>query len=213
MRKASQLLPERVRLPFDLLLILHWQESLHKCTGVHAAALSAEGQVSVADWPREGADEFARTLDYNRDVILFPSDDAMQACNFPWSGETEDACPWRLVVLEASWTLGKKMARQLMLARKRLGLPPLRCVALSDVVGRYWRFHEEGHASVSTIEAIYYAAQAAGMGHDADTLLLLFKLQRFRVLSHVESGGKVPRAMLVSGVGEGGWEDETREIH
>jgi hypothetical protein len=26
-------LPERVDLPFDILLVVHWHETLHKCTG------------------------------------------------------------------------------------------------------------------------------------------------------------------------------------
>lgn len=93
-----------------------------------------------------------------------------------------------------------------MALRRRLGLAPLPCVILSDVVGKYWRFHEEGHAAVSTIEAIAYAASAAGLDAcSVEGLLLLFKLQRFRVLDNVDSGGKVPRAMLVSGSGVGGW--------
>lgn len=97
--------------------------------------------------------------------------------------------------------------------RRRLGLPPLQCVVLSNVVGKYWRFHEEGHSAVSTIEAISHAAAAAGLDESSvEALLLLFKLQRYRVLDNVESGGKVPRAMLVSGSGVGGWGSLTEGI-
>lgn len=93
-----------------------------------------------------------------------------------------------------------------MSTRRRLGLPPLHCVVLRNVVGKYWRFHEEGHSAVSTIEAIAHAAAAAGLDEPyVEGLLLLFKLQRFRVLDNVENGGKIPRAMLVSGSGVGGW--------
>ena len=51
---------------------------------------------------------------------------------------------WRLVVLEASWHHGKTMAKQIVKYRSDAGLPPLRFVRLEDVVGGYWRFHEEG---------------------------------------------------------------------
>jgi hypothetical protein len=41
---GGNLLPPRLAdLPFDVLLLVHWQESLHKCTGVHASALCQEG--------------------------------------------------------------------------------------------------------------------------------------------------------------------------
>jgi hypothetical protein len=33
MTMADKLLPDRVSLPFDILLLVHWAESLHKCTG------------------------------------------------------------------------------------------------------------------------------------------------------------------------------------
>ncbi len=68
---------------------------------------------------------------------------------------------WRLVVLEASWSYGKGMYRQLCLYREKNQLPPLRCVKLSDVVGEYWRFHEEGLSAVSSIEAIAHTVAAA----------------------------------------------------
>ena len=33
MSNAASYLPERVNLPFDVLLVVHWNETLHKCTG------------------------------------------------------------------------------------------------------------------------------------------------------------------------------------
>lgn len=33
MTMADKLLPDRISLPFDILLLVHWAESLHKCTG------------------------------------------------------------------------------------------------------------------------------------------------------------------------------------
>lgn len=49
---AISLLPPRVQLPFDVLLVVHWAEDLHKCTGVQAAALCQDGSVTYADWPK-----------------------------------------------------------------------------------------------------------------------------------------------------------------
>jgi hypothetical protein len=49
---ANSLLPPRVQLPFDVLLVVHWAEDLHKCTGVQAAALCQDGSVTYADWPK-----------------------------------------------------------------------------------------------------------------------------------------------------------------
>ena len=211
---AEALLPARITaLPFDVLLAVHWQESLHKCTGVHAAALCAQGSVALLHWERERTDPaflaWVGSLDPAADVLLFPSEGAVDAEHFPWRTGTRSGDKWRLVVLEASWTNGKKMARQLQALRRQLGVPPLPCVTLSGVVGRYWRFHEEGLAAVSTIEAIAHAAAAAGMQDDmCERLLLLFRLQRLRVLSHVEAGGRAPRAMQVSGAGAGGWAED-----
>ena len=114
---------------------------------------------------------------------------------------------WRLVVLEASWGHGKTIFHQLTAYRKYLNLPPLPCVVLSDLVkGEYWRFHEEGHSAVSTIEAIAHTAFAAGLPlNKYEDLLILFKLQKYRVLNRVLEGGKAPKAVVVSGEGLGSW--------
>ena len=112
---ADAVLPPRIsELPFDILLLVHWQESLHKCTGVHAAALCDETSVQLEHWAKDRDEEkfvaFVRSLNHERDVVLFPSETSTPADLFPWQkcprvGESK----WRLVVLEASWTLGKKM--------------------------------------------------------------------------------------------------------
>jgi DTW domain-containing protein YfiP len=218
---ASSILPHRIGLPFDILLLVHWQESLHKCTGVHAAVLCNEGTVQITSWPRDRDEpefiQFIKSLNPLHDVVLFPSETAQSADDFDWrivdNAAGEVGKKWRLVVLEASWTSGKKMANHLVSLRASLGCSPLRWVTLEDVVGRYWRFHSEGLAAVSTIEAIAHTATAAGLAtQPCEDLLVLFNLQRYRVLSNVEDGGKVPRAMLVSGAGEGGWEHETSGI-
>ena len=114
------------------------------------------------------------------------------------------------------------MARQLWGLREKLTLPPLPCVTLSNVVGGYWRFQEVGQHAVSTIEAIAHTMEAAMTSSSSfssttiistsSSLLLLFKLQRYRVLSNIEEGNKPPRAMVASGSGEGGWEEEIKGL-
>lgn len=307
MALGDSILPPPVALPFDVLLLLHWQETLHKCTGVHVGALCTEGVFQSANWRkdmvptvhghdhgqgttisgnassvhntnlgcpaaakrtldkpppalREDWKNLVETLDHTRDVLLFPCDDALKAEEFPWHqppvpspqltlpgkvdtmqgvadsaavlgecsavvvGEegsatgqvaagtqvTNPGHRWRLVVLEASWNYGKGMAQQLRQHRESVGLPPLRCVQLTDVTGQYWKFQTMGHAAVSTIEAIAYTAQAAGVSEqDVQTMLLLFQLQKYRVIQRIEGGGKVPRAVQVSGAGLGSWKELT----
>ena len=52
MPQAALLLPPRVPLPFDLVLLLHPAESLGHCTGIHAAVMGGPHQVQVLHWPR-----------------------------------------------------------------------------------------------------------------------------------------------------------------
>eukprot|EP00598_Pedospumella_elongata_P008545 CAMPEP_0184994894 /NCGR_PEP_ID=MMETSP1098-20130426/51083_1 /TAXON_ID=89044 /ORGANISM="Spumella elongata, Strain CCAP 955/1" /LENGTH=549 /DNA_ID=CAMNT_0027521055 /DNA_START=20 /DNA_END=1669 /DNA_ORIENTATION=+ len=286
MPDADQQLPPRVHIPFDVLLLVHWAETLHKCTGVHVGALCEEGTFLAMDWNkklvptvplplynqkyaskdnsqsaekvsnsensqnttkselREEWQQVVESLDHTRDVVLFPCDTAQQAEAFPWSecphihhidiaGETEgeeevvksqethpkDVEParvsprWRLVVLEANWNYGKHMALQIRQHRALLGLPPLHFVQLSNITGQYWKFQTEGHAAVSTIEAIAHTAGAAGCSSDTvDAMLTLFLLQKHRVLKRIEMGGKVPRAVEVSGAGLGSWKDLTDSL-
>ena len=100
------------------------------------------------------------------------------------------------------------MAWQIIAYRKEHDLPPLPCVILKDLTGEYWRFHHEGHSAVSTIEAIAHTALAAGLSSPQfDDLLLLFRLQKWRVMCSVRGGGKVPKAVEVCGTGLGSWKD------
>jgi hypothetical protein len=75
------------------------------------------------------------------------------------------------------------------------------------VTGQYWRFQAEGHAAVSTIEAIAHTAHSAGLdSKSVKDLLVLFELQKYRVLNNSEKRGcKAPRAITVEGVGLGDW--------
>jgi hypothetical protein len=295
MVEADKFLPARVELPFDVLLLLHWQETLHKCTGVHVGVLCTKGTFATAAWSKElvpssstanstgkpsvvtpgsagGGDNLSNSrngelavppppalreswknlvesLDHTRDVLLFPCDGAENAQDFPWVEKVEQkqgadgavgvsssasdvadgdgtgaivhsgreqtdrsnkSARWRLVVLEASWNYGKGMAQQVRTHRASVGLPPLRCVQLTDITGQYWKFQTMGHSAVSTIEAIAHTAGAAGStAETVETLLLLFQLQKFRVLKRIEDGGKAPRAVEVSGAGLGCWKEFT----
>jgi hypothetical protein len=161
-------------------------------------------------------------LDPLKDVILFPSEDAIVSSDFDWfpaststesvseGGSEEQAVTgrYRLVVLEATWNHAKAMIRSIATYRSMHGLPPIRCVKLENVVGKYWRFHHEGHSALSTIEAIVHTAKSAGMGdEDCETLLTLFYIQRGRVLLNIDELLKAPRAVAVHGTGDGSWID------
>ena len=66
---------------------------------------------------------------------------------------------------------------------------------------------------MSTIEAIAHTARAAGLrDSELDHLLLLFRLQKLRVLRAMEAGGKVPKAVEVCGTGLGSWRDLTLSV-
>lgn len=234
---SDEFLPLRVNMPFDVLLLLHYQESLVKCTGIHTGALCAEGSVSYVNWLKSSEDwqQIIESLDPTRDVILFPYPNSTLAEEFPWSkcsyiapiSVEEDhnkkgsafvevcnsSIPynksnrWRLVVLEASWGYAKTMAQQIVEHRVSKNLLPIPSVILTNVTGQYWRFQAEGHAAVSTIEAIAHTAHSAGLdSKSVKDLLVLFELQKYRVLNNSEKRGcKAPRAITVEGVGLGDW--------
>lgn len=98
-------------------------ETLHKCTGVHTAVLSEEGTVGTFLWTKaQIADPedpggssvpmwgpLIRSLDADRDVILFPSEDSTPSSQFEWNGPSspDSATRYRLIVLEATWVFAK----------------------------------------------------------------------------------------------------------
>lgn len=192
-----------------------------------------ENTLDIVDWPRphkgDDCSDIIRSLDPSRDVLLFPSPDAILASKFLWGEDdvtlagiftstngnpnTNVTRRRRLVVLEASWAHGKTMAAQIKSFREQFQLPPIPYVKLEDIVGQYWRFHCEGNAAVSTIEAIAYAAHAAGLSDDlTQDLLILFQVQKYRVLKQVEDGGKPPQALEVAGSGIGSWKQLTDQV-
>ena len=90
------------------------------------------------------------------------------------------------------------MADRIVRVRMQLGLTPIIAVSLDEaVVGRFWKFQDRSLDSVSTIEAIAYAAEEAGLPPaQRDDLLVLFELQRM----HVEGSGRSkPRMLNVTG--------------
>lgn len=210
-------------------MLLNRQESYHKCTGVHVKALCAENTLEIVQWPKDkpGGNDWrlvVESLDPDRDVVLFPYESATPAKQFNWNKATPDSSgsfenkidetgKWRLVVLEGAWNAGKTMAKQIVDHRNKVGLPPLHCVILTDVIGEYWRFQANGHSAVSTIEAIAHAAREAGLSpSEHKDLLLLFRLQKYRVLTNVKVGAKIPKAISVQGSGPGSWEEYTKDI-
>jgi hypothetical protein len=228
------------------------RESLHKCTGIHAAVLAKERTVECLRWPKEDHeedhpawDDIVRGFDSNRDVLLYPYDDAISAEHFPWGwssseeGEGSSSPPLspfkkRLIVLEGPWEGAKTMANRITTIREKLCLPPLPSVTLPpNITSHYWRLQHMGSGAVSTIEAIANVISLieknelkieeekesekettevqeqkrvrrfdvdfeSGIGTTADTLLLLFNLQRHRMLSNIKQGGKVPMAIAAS---------------
>lgn len=207
---------------------------MHKCTGIQAAVMCTAGTVEVAHWRKDEWEDTVRSLDADVDILVFPGDDSIDISNFDWttgpkSSSSSSSPPpaaaaacssssssrfvgdqerYRIVMIEASWQRGLTMSRQLIQTREQLHLPPLRMISLPNgIVGKYWRYHEMGNSAVSTIEAIGYAAQAAGVSEkQLATLLLLFRLQRHRVMDNIHAhGAKIPRAIAVSGFGDGDW--------
>ena len=224
--EASKALPPRIirsELPYDVLLIIHFQETPHRSTGTQALALVEEDTVQVAHWPRnkdsDAMQAIIDSLDPARDLLLFPDDSAVcisdheqrrQEQGDPLTPPTRA----RLVALEGSWTYAKKMAAYLK--RRVRGL---RSVCLDDnVVGTYWRFQTVGVSALSTIEALYYAFSQAqaharvqesrehgegegegeGEGDALWRLLLLFEYQRRKM---VANGTRTARGLNPTGDG------------
>jgi DTW domain-containing protein YfiP len=217
-QRASNLLPPRIsrtQLPFDVLMLLHYQERSNRSTGAHSLALVEEGTVQTAHWPREkeGAvmEAIIEAIDPTRDLLLFPDDSAVpiaQACSRSPGGEEEGGRP-RLILLEGNWTYAAKMASYI---KKRVS--GLRSVCLEEgVVGTYWRFQSVGVSALSTIEALYHACEQARSQQDKgeqeeaeegrlDRLLILFEYQRRKV---IDGDRKNLRGIKPTGEGPSDW--------
>jgi len=68
----------------------------------------------------------------------------------------------RLIVIESNWQSGKTVYNGLIAGLQAVHgvekAAKLRCLSLSNVVGKFWKFQAVGHSAVSTIEAIHHAA-------------------------------------------------------
>ena len=54
-KEASKVLPARIPrddMPFDILMLLHFQETWNRSTGAHASALLEEGVLTIVHWDR-----------------------------------------------------------------------------------------------------------------------------------------------------------------
>ena len=229
-KEASKVLPARIPredMPFDILMVLHYQENWNRSTGAHASALLEEGVLTVIHWDQlEKGGERKSVLghiDPQKDILLFPGPQAIRIgdCGL-WSSsssspsdKTRGINKPRLVVLEANWSYAKSMAGWLTEQ-----IPALRSVCLANVTGTYWRFQEVGASALSTIEALYHAAcQAQATSSDCGSgatvagaeasfhrLLLLFEYQRKRMLAAKEKEGKgIPRGLVPAGSGIHDW--------
>lgn len=209
-----------------------------------------EGTVGVQKWLKSdrpddhedhesvissGWAKVVQTFNYDRDVILFPSKDALSIQDLSWTETTSatsdkkessddnndrdypledrlqemslfdnserDQEKYRLILIESTWNGAKSIVNHVQKVRVALGLPPLRCVSLPESVsGLYWKLQHVGSSAVSTIEALTHAAKAAGCdSEEADKLLVLFFLQRYRLLNRIKSDGRPPRAVDVRG--------------
>ena len=181
-------------IPFSMATLYALQrrrDSLHKCTGIHAAVLCTEGTLTCARWRKDCVDEWRQivgSLDSTYDLMMYPCDGAIPADGFNWAGEggpehtseneitkenktegdaSERSCHggkrrYRLIMLEGPWESAKTMANQLIQLRQDMGLTPLTCLTLHQgVTARYWRVQHVGAAAVSTIEAIAHVAWEA----------------------------------------------------
>ena len=185
-------------------------------------------------WPKDKSpldwQELVEHLDPSQDVLLYPSSDSIFVEQFDWHHEEvksnkgiiktdaiEDTQKrWRLIVLEGSWNYSKYMAESINKRRRDLDLPPIKCVMLNcNTVGKYWRFHEEGHSAVSTIEAIAHTATAAGLKeYEVTSLLLLFNYQKAQVFRNMlAENQRVPKAVSVDGFGQCSWKPFTDSLN
>lgn len=228
MLNGAKVLPTPLELPFDIVLCMHWHESPLQSTGMHVVPLCVDHTLTIVDWYKEEegvckSDAFIESLDPSIDIVLFPLDGAINAAEINWNID-KDATDVnviahndnnkimkkkRLIVLEASWKEAIKMAKRIVRVRQQKNLSSIPFVTLDDnVVGKFWKFQDLSHSSVSTIEAIAYTIHAAGASiTDYHNLLLLFRLQLLRVQSAERTNRRknVPRIFTITGTGEYAW--------
>mmetsp|Transcript_29642 Transcript_29642/g.48909 ORF Transcript_29642/g.48909 Transcript_29642/m.48909 type:complete len:289 (+) Transcript_29642:135-1001(+) len=161
------------RLPFNLHIILH--DRRNAATGLHAKVLNENLVVAEDSNIHNAVQVFdLERLDplptnYSKGTyLLFPSDDSVPLESVRHQVKT-------LVVLDCKWTRSssRQDPRLVRLPRVHLTHPPAKSY--------YWRWHSAGPNCLSTMEAIYEAAnEVQPPTSDADRLtwLWLFGLQR-----------------------------------
>ncbi|KAG1677454.1 hypothetical protein FOA52_001910 [Chlamydomonas sp. UWO 241] len=128
-----------VALPFQFSIITHKDERPSMNTGVHAAIL-APGAVQLHDI------DHCPEFDKSRAVVLFPSDDALEAC------DVEPDSIDRAFIIDSKWAKARTLTQHPALAG-------VRRVKLSNSArSAFWRFHTKGVADegVCTIEAMLF---------------------------------------------------------
>jgi DTW domain-containing protein YfiP len=143
---------------------------IHAAVMAVPATVAVEHWVRCEGHSEESSsDALIKSFDPTRHVVLFPSADALVAQEFAWMGNSLEGRGFEsgagvenaqtktdadtsaeavvrkrcLVVLEANWTEGAKMAKRIERVRAAAGLPPLPCVRLQDsVVGAFWKMQE-----------------------------------------------------------------------
>jgi len=208
------------------------------------------------DQTQREMDKVLQEIDCETDFLLFPGPGSVDATLIDWNmqymtqpstnSKNGDMAALnganlayaqprkrRLIVVESNWSNGKTVYNDLIAGLQSMhGMAKaakLRCLSLSNVVGKFWKFQAVGHSAVSTIEAIHHAAiiakklmkppDATSLGEESETafsensnhdeydaLLVLFRLQRNRLLKEMKRSDRgLPRAMRVSGCGVGDW--------
>jgi DTW domain-containing protein YfiP len=143
---------------------------IHAAVMTVPATVAVEHWVRCEGHSEESSsDALIKSFDPTRHVVLFPSADAQVAQEFTWMENSLEGRRFEsgagvenaeakadadasaeavvrkrcLVVLEANWTEGAKMAKRIERVRAAAKLPPLPCVRLQDsVVGAFWKMQE-----------------------------------------------------------------------
>lgn len=165
--------PESVRqLPFQLHIVLH--DRRNAATGLHAKVLDESVDRCLTDDESKNVqvfdikrlDPLPRTFSEHT-YVLFPSKDSVPLESVRHVVQT-------LVVLDCKWTRSS--------SRHDPRIQKLPCVHLTpqpNVESYYWRWHSAGPQCLSTIEAIYQAAQEVDPdGSSWLPWMWLFGLQR-----------------------------------
>lgn len=208
------LLEGRLRFPFDIDIILDFEERRASATGLQLFSLAnalesrreklgigkSEKSVVLHDLCDEERSNFPEYDPDEKGVyVLFPTKDSVPISS---------VSPSKLVVLDIKWTCQAPVKCNPNIAhlpKVHLDSPPAE--------SKFWRYHREGKGMLSTIEAVYCAAMEVTKDDpswsqeardDLIHMMWLFALQRSiiharsemekRVLPFTEEGKEIQRA-------------------